>query len=93
MKTIMKIFLFPVTMLIDLVTWICVGVLSCSSFVFSLTSTLLSILAFIVLVTYSVKNGLILLGLAFLVSPVGLPLLAIKIIARLQSFSLAIKRL
>ena len=91
MRTVLKILLFPVAMIIDLFTWIAVGMLSCSMFVFALAGTVLSILAFAVMLTSSVTNGFILLGLAFLVSPMGLPLLATKMLGGLQSIAMAIR--
>ena len=56
----------------------CIRDRSCSGFVFKLASGLLSLLAFAVLITYAVKNGIILRMLAFLISPMGLPLLAVR---------------
>ena len=91
MKTVLKILLFPFAVFIDLVIWIFVGLLSCSAFVFSLASTVLGILALVVLLTCSVTNGLILLVLAFIVSPMGLPLLATKLLSGLQYVSVSIK--
>lgn len=91
MRIALKIMLFPFVVAIDLFTWICAGMLSCSAFVFSLASAVLSVLAVAVLLTYSVTNGLILLGFAVAVSPMGLPLLATWMLSGLQNLSLAIK--
>lgn len=91
MRTVFRILMFPFALVIDLFTWICVGLLSCSAFVFALAGTILSILAVMVMLTCSVNNGLILLGFAFLVSPIGLPMIATWILSGLQSISLAIK--
>ena len=91
MRTVFRILMFPFALVIDLFTWICVGLLSCSAFVFALAGTILSILAITVMLTCSVSNGLILLGFAFLVSPIGLPMIATWILSGLQSISLAIK--
>lgn len=93
MKTVFKILMFPIVLVIDLFTWICCGLLSCSAFVFTLTSSLLAILAIAVLLTYSVTNGLILLTFAFLASPMGVPMIATWVLSGLQSISLAIKRI
>ena len=91
MKIVLKVLLFPVVLIIDLFTWVAVGMLSCSSFAFALAGSLLSILAFAVMLTCSVTNGFILLGFAFLVSPMGLPLLATKMLGGLQAISMAIR--
>lgn len=91
MKTVMKIIMFPLALIIDLVTWICIGMLSCSAFVFALASSILGILALAVLLTSSVANGLILFAFAFLVSPMGLPMATAWMLTGLQRVSLAIK--
>lgn len=93
MKLIFKILLFPITLILDLFTWVCIGLISCSSLLFRLASGIIAILGTAVLITYSVKNGLILLTIAFLFSPMGLPMLAVHLLGGLQSISGAIKTL
>lgn len=85
MKLILKILTAPVTLLISLFVWLCAGLISCSAIVFKIASALLTLAALAVLFLSSVRNGIILLTLAFLVSPVGLPLLAVKLLGGLQS--------
>ena len=80
MKLIIKILLSPIVLTIDLLTWIFVGLISCSSILFRLSSGIVALLGVAVLVTYSVKNSLILLTIAFLVSPLGLPMIAVSIL-------------
>lgn len=84
MKAILKVLTFPIVLILDLFTWICVGLISCSAILFKLASAILAILAVAVLITYSVQNGLILLTLAFLVSPLGLPMIAVWLLGGLQ---------
>lgn len=91
MKAILKVLTFPIVLILDLFTWICVGLISCSAILFKLASAILAILALAVLVTYSVQNGLILLTLAFLVSPLGLPMIAVWLLGGLQKISGTIK--
>lgn len=93
MKTVVKILLFPVVLVVDLFTLVCIGLISCSSFVFGFASMLLGLLGITVLATYSWQNGLILLFLAYLASPMGLPLFAIKLLSGLQYITGAIKSL
>ena len=52
-----------------------------------LVSGIIGILGIAVLVTYSPKNGLILLTIAFLFSPMGLPMIAVWILSVLQGMS------
>ena len=87
MKLILKILTAPVTLLISLFVWLCAGLISCSAIVFKIASALLTLAALAVLFLSSVRNGIILLTLAFLVSPVGLPLLAVKLLGGLQSMN------
>lgn len=91
MKAILKVLTFPIVLILDLFTWICVGLISCSAILFKLASAILAILAVAVLITYSVQNGLILLTLAFLVSPLGLPMIAVWLLGGLQKISGSIK--
>ncbi len=91
MKAILKVITLPIVLILDLFTWICVGLISCSTILFKLASAMLALLAVAVLVTYSVTNGLILLTFAFLVSPLGLPMIAVWLLGGLQKISGAIK--
>ena len=91
MKAILKVLTFPIVLILDLFTWICVGLISCSAILFKLASAILAILAVAVLITYSVQNGFILLTLAFLVSPLGLPMIAVWLLGGLQKISGSIK--
>lgn len=91
MKAILKVLTFPIVLILDLFTWICVGLISCSAILFKLASAILAILAVAVLITYSVQNGLIMLALAFLVSPLGLPMIAVWLLGGLQKISGSIK--
>ena len=91
MKAILKVITLPIVLILDLFTWICVGLISCSTILFKLASAMLALLAVAVLVTYSVTNGLILLTFAFLISPLGLPMIAVWLLGGLQKISGAIK--
>ena len=91
MKAILKVLTFPIALILDLFTWICVGLISCSAVLFKLASAILAILAVAVFITYSVQNGLILLTLAFLISPLGVPMIAVWLLSGLQKISGTIK--
>ena len=92
MKTLLKILVVPVTLTISLLVWLCAGLISHTVLLFQIASTVLGLLALAVLLTNSVTNGLILLGIALAVSPIGIPMLAAKLLGGLQSVSLAIKK-
>ena len=91
MKILLKILLMPVTLIVSLFIWLCAGLISCSAFVFKIASGLLSLIAVAVMITYSVMNGAILLFIAFLISPLGLPPLAVKMLGGLQRINSALK--
>ena len=100
LRLMMKIIAAPVVLALALFTWVCFGLLYVSSFIFGLASTLVALLGIAVLVTYSPQNGIILLviaflvspvGLAFLVSPVGLPMAAAWLVGKVQDLRYAIQ--
>ena len=91
MKLIFKILTAPVVLTIDLFTLICIGMISFSGMLLRLVSGIIAILGIAVLATYSPKNGLILLAIAFLFSPMGIPMLAVYVLTGLQRISCAIK--
>ena len=93
MKLIIKILTAPVTLVIDLFTLVCIGLISFSAFFLRLASGVIALLGVAVLATYSTKNGLILLAIAFLVSPMGLPMIAVWGLEKLQSISCILKEI
>ena len=80
----MKILIRLLTAPIAVIVWLCAGLLYVSSFLFGLAGAALSVLALVVILAGSLKNGIIVLLVAFLVSPLGLPMLAVKILVGLQ---------
>ena len=85
MKVLLKIVIAPV-LLLTLAIWICVGLIYVSGLVLGLASMVVTFLGTAVLVTYSPKNGLILLAIAFLLGPLGLPKLAFWLLGKVQNF-------
>ncbi len=93
MKTVLKIFIAPVTLALSLLIWLCAVLIDRAVFLFQIASAVLGLLALMVLLTTSVKNGLILLGFAVAVSPIGLPMLAAKLLGGLQRANMVLKAL
>lgn len=91
LKLGLKILAAPVVLALALFTWVCFGLLYVSSFVFGLASTVVALLGIAVLVTYSPQNGIILLVIAFLVSPVGLPMAAAWLVGKVQDLRYVIQ--
>ena len=91
MRLILKILAAPIVVALTLFVWICSGLLYCTAFIFGLAGTLVAVLGVAVLVTYSVQNGIILLVIAFLVSPMGLPMAAAWLLGKLQALRYTIQ--
>ena len=92
-KLILKIVVAPVVLLLTVTIWICVGLVYVSGLVLGLLSMVIALLGVAVLVTYSPQNGLILLVIAFLISPLGLPQLAFWLLGKVQNLKFAIQDL
>ena len=90
MKLLLKIIAMPVIAALTLSVWLCSAILYCSAYVLGLAGSLLGLLAILVIVLDSVKNGLLLLLVAYLVSPLGLPMAAAWLLARVQDLRYAI---
>ena len=84
MKLIMKMLISIVVLLLSLITWICSGVIYLAGLVLGAISSVLTLLGCAVLVAYSPKNGVILLIIGFLLSPLGLPSIALWLLSKLQ---------
>ena len=84
MKILLKIVVVPLVVLLTLGIWICVGLVYVSGLMLGLVSMVIAILGGAVLVTYSPQNGFILLVIAFLISPFGLPKLAFWLLGKVQ---------
>ena len=90
LKCLLMIVTAPVILVLTLFVWLCMGLIYISSLVLSLLSTIIALLGVAVLITYSPQNGAILLIMAFLISPMGLPLAAIWLLSKVQSLKFAI---
>ena len=90
MKLLLKIIAAPVIVALTLFVWICSAILYCSAYLLGLAGSLLGLLAILVIVLDSVKNGLILLLAAYLISPLGIPMAAAWLLARVQDLRYAI---
>ena len=91
MRFLLKLLAAPVVLALTLFVWLCMGVLYLSSLVLRVISTIVGLLGLAVLVTYSVQNGIILLVIAFLVSPMGLPMAAAWLVGKVQDLRYAIQ--
>ncbi len=86
MKLILKIIFAPLIVLFTVACWIAMLAVRISGTVFGLAAMILGALGLTILLLVSVKNGVIVLTIAFLICPYGLPLLAAMLVGQLQRF-------
>lgn len=86
-----RIITAPVILVLMLFVWLCTGLIYISSLMLGLLSTVIALLGVAVIITYSPQNGVILLVIAFLISPMGLPLAAIWLLGKVQDLKFAIQ--
>ena len=91
LKCLLMIVTAPVVLVLTLFVWLCTGLIYISSLVIGLLSTVIALLGVAVIITYSPQNGVILLVIAFLISPMGLPLAAIWMLGKVQDLKYAIQ--
>ena len=91
LKLLLMIAAAPIVVVLTLFVWICLGLFYVSGLFLGLISTIIALLGVVVLITYSPQNGLILLMMAFLISPMGLPLAAIWLLGKVQDLKYAIQ--
>ena len=91
LKCLLMIVTAPVVLVLTLFVWLCTGLIYISSLVIGLLSMVIALLGVAVIITYSPQNGVILLVIAFLISPMGLPLAAIWLLGKVQDFEFAIQ--
>ena len=91
LKCLLMLVTAPVILVLTLFVWHCMSLIYISGLVLGLLSMVIALLGVAVLLTYSLQNGLILLVMAFLISPMGLPLAAIWLLGKVQSLKFAIQ--
>ena len=91
LKCLLMIVTAPVILVLTLFVWLCMGLIYISGLVLGLLSTVIALLGVAMLITYSPQNGVILLVIAFLISPMGLPLAAIWLLGKVQDLKYAIQ--
>ncbi len=91
LKLLLKIAMAPVILVLTLFIWICAGLVYVSGLALGIISTVIALLGVAVLITYSLQNGIILWFMAFLISPVGLPLVAIWLLGKVQDLKFSIQ--
>ena len=80
-----RILFLPLLLILKILFWVCSGILCLSEWIFSLAGTVLLLLGLYSLIFEANIQGLAIIFIAFLVSPFGLPMLALKLVFLLGS--------
>lgn len=80
-----RILFLPILLTLKILFWVCSGILCLSEWMFSLAGTVLLLLGLYSLIFDGNIQGLAIILIAFLVSPFGLPMLAMKLVFLLGS--------
>ena len=91
MKIILKILFAPIIVVLAVVTWFLTFLVQASGTILGIVSALLVVLGVAVMILDNTKNWIIVIVIAFLVSPYGIPLLAAKLVGQLHRFRLWLK--
>ena len=83
MKAVLRFLAFPIRIVITVFIWICALIIKISGKVLGFVAGLLLLIALVVM-TYSVKNAVMLLVFALIISPIGLPMVAVGILSLLN---------
>lgn len=86
MRSLLKIVFAPAIAVLAVLIWLCGLTLKLSAWVFGIIGTVLGILGLAILLLDNVTNAIIVLVIAFLASPLGLPMLAAWMIGQMQKF-------
>lgn len=89
MKAVLRLLTLPIRAVITVLIWICALLIRISGKILGLASGLLLLLGFAVL-SYSTKNALMVFALAFLISPIGLPMIAVGMLSVLSKVNSAL---
>lgn len=91
MKTLRKILTAPLRAALAVLIWIGSAIVRISAGLFGFVSAAIAALGVLAMFAVSARNGLILLLIAVLVSPVGLPMIAVRLLGALQFLRYALK--
>ena len=92
MRFLLKVLVAPIVAVLAVSVWLCVGVLYCAGMVMGLAAWVVAFVGVFALLTVSVPQGIILLVIAFLLSPLGLTTAAAWLLGRVQALRYFIQK-
>lgn len=84
MKPVLRLLTLSIRVILTAFIWVCALLIKLSGKLLGLIAGLFLLLALVVL-TYSTKNALMLFALAFFISPLGLPMIAVGLLSVLST--------
>ena len=91
MRFLLKVLAAPIVAVLAVTVWLCVGILYCAGMMMGLACWVFIFIGVFALLTVSVPQGIILLVIAFLLSPLGLPMVAIRLLGKVQGLRFLIQ--
>lgn len=91
LKLLLKIAMAPVILVLTLFIWLCAGLVHVYGLALGLISMIVAFLGVVLLVVGLRQNGIIVLVIAFLISPFGLPMVAFWLLGKVQGLKFAIR--
>ena len=85
LKLPFRILFLPVLLVLKILFWVCSGILCMSEWIFSLAGTVLFLLGLYSLIWETNMQGLAIILIALIVSPLGIPMIAMKVVFLLGS--------
>ena len=85
LKLPFRILFLPVLLVLKILFWVCSGILCMSEWIFSLAGTVIILLGLYSLILETNMQGLAIILIALLVSPLGIPMIAMKVVFLLGS--------
>lgn len=92
LRIVLTIIFAPVFLVLRLAILFCIFLTAVSSGLLSIAATLLGTMAVLVICTVSTESGIALFVIAWLIGPVGLPLLAEKLLYMLDDLCSGLQR-
>lgn len=84
MRFLLKVLFAPVIAILALLSCILGLILQMSAWIFGIIGAVFFVLGLLILLFDSITNGIIVIALAVLVSPMGLPMATVRVIVQLQ---------
>ena len=87
-----RVVCLPILLSLKLLTWLFMAVLCISEWIFNLLATVLLIVGVVGIFLISVPHGIVMIVIAALISPLGLPMLAVQLVCMMDVVTIFLKK-